>query len=438
MNLLVHFRLACRRFRDSRGGVQVSRSRRGVDSERGYALLMVVFMVGLVIVATSAIVPSLLTQARRRNEEEMIWRGKQYDRAIKHFFKKEGRYPTSLDDLVKDTHGIYFMRNAYKDPMNKEDGSWRLIYITSTGQLIGSVRWNSLQQMANDLRPQNCSPANGGNSQNPAGLGGGFGSSSGNSGSPGFGNSGFGTSPSGGQSGSGFGGQNPSSGQNPGGGGLGGLLGNGQSGAGSGNGGGSTPAGGGGPGGTGGCPAGTNGQNPANGASGIGTSGTNGTSGANGTSGSGPSTPVTTQYGDQNLNGFQTNLNFPSGQNPSNASGGQTSASGTSLNSSDDSDVQATQLVGGNIVGVGSKINKPSLKHFEKATKYKQFEFIWNPLLEVTNAVNAGISSTGATSSTSGSTLGSPLGSSGQQGTSSNPGGPAPTPSPGSGQPSSN
>lgn len=32
--------------------------------------------------------------------------------------------------------------------MNKEDGSWRFVYVTPSGQLIGSVRYTSLQQMA--------------------------------------------------------------------------------------------------------------------------------------------------------------------------------------------------------------------------------------------------------------------------------------------------
>ncbi len=32
------------------------------------------------------------------------------------------------------------MRQAYKDPMNSADGSWRLIYVGPGGQLIGSVK----------------------------------------------------------------------------------------------------------------------------------------------------------------------------------------------------------------------------------------------------------------------------------------------------------
>jgi len=52
-----------------------------------------------------------------------------------------GRFPTSLDDLTKPKLGsLRFMRQAYKDPMNKENGEWRLIYVGAAGQLIGSLK----------------------------------------------------------------------------------------------------------------------------------------------------------------------------------------------------------------------------------------------------------------------------------------------------------
>ncbi|HEV2287627.1 MAG TPA: hypothetical protein VGR81_01600 [Candidatus Acidoferrales bacterium] len=79
----------------------------------------------------------------------MIWRGEQYQRAVGIFYRKFGRFPTSVDDLLKSQNGgPRCLREAYKDPMNKEDGSWRFIYVTPTGQLIGSVQYTSLQQMA--------------------------------------------------------------------------------------------------------------------------------------------------------------------------------------------------------------------------------------------------------------------------------------------------
>jgi hypothetical protein len=106
----------------------------------GYALLLVVFLTSLVVVATMSIGLRILTEGRREKEQEMIWRGKQYTRGIKLYYRKLGRFPNSMDDLVKPKIGnLRFMRQAYKDPMNKADGTWRLIYVGPAGQLIGSL-----------------------------------------------------------------------------------------------------------------------------------------------------------------------------------------------------------------------------------------------------------------------------------------------------------
>jgi hypothetical protein len=113
----------------------------GTPRERGYALLMVMFIAALMIAVVMTAAPNILTQGKREKEEEMIWRGKQYVRGIKLYYRKLGRFPTSLDDLTKTKVGtLRFMRKAYKDPMNKGDGSWRLIYVGPAGQLIGSLK----------------------------------------------------------------------------------------------------------------------------------------------------------------------------------------------------------------------------------------------------------------------------------------------------------
>jgi len=41
------------------------------------------------------------------------------------------------------------------------------------------------------------------------------------------------------------------------------------------------------------------------------------------------------------------------------------------------------KIMGGNIIGVGSKINQRSLMVYEKAKNYRQFEFIWDPSKDV-------------------------------------------------------
>ena len=114
-------------------------------NENGYALLVVVFLMTLMLLATIAAAPNILTEGKREQEKEMIWRGKQYVRGVKLHYRKYGRFPTSLDDLVKPKIGsLRFMRQLYKDPMNKEDGEWRLIYLGPSGQLIGSLKPHSI------------------------------------------------------------------------------------------------------------------------------------------------------------------------------------------------------------------------------------------------------------------------------------------------------
>jgi hypothetical protein len=109
---------------------------------------MVVFMVAAMIIAAAAAAPNILTQGRREKETEMVWRGQQYVRAIGLYYRKFGKYPTKVEDLTKQTNGVRFLRQAYTDPMNKDDGSWRFIYVGPNGQLIGSLRQTSLLQTA--------------------------------------------------------------------------------------------------------------------------------------------------------------------------------------------------------------------------------------------------------------------------------------------------
>lgn len=110
-------------------------------SQQGYALLLVVFMTTMLLVLAALAAPNIRTEGQREKEKEMIWRGRQYARGVKLYYRKLGRFPTSIDDLIKPKVGsLRFMRQAYKDPMNTQDGSWRLIYVGPAGQLIGSLK----------------------------------------------------------------------------------------------------------------------------------------------------------------------------------------------------------------------------------------------------------------------------------------------------------
>ena len=138
------------------------------SQETGFTLLMVVFMVAAMIIAAAAVAPNLLTQGRREKERETVWRGQQYARAIGLYYRKFGKYPTKIEDLTRQTNGVRFLRQAYKDPMNAEDGSWRFIYVGPNGQLIGSLRQTNLLQNALNMPAASALSAFGGGMQMPA------------------------------------------------------------------------------------------------------------------------------------------------------------------------------------------------------------------------------------------------------------------------------
>jgi hypothetical protein len=137
--------------------VRIRRPTRG-KGEDGYAVLLAIFLVATMLLLAAAATPNILTQGRRLREQEAIWRGNQYVRAIRLYYQKNGKYPSSLEDLTKpNAAGVHFLRKSYKEPINSSDGSWRLIYVTPTGQLVGSVHYHNLQEMAVEPRsPDSC------------------------------------------------------------------------------------------------------------------------------------------------------------------------------------------------------------------------------------------------------------------------------------------
>lgn len=128
------------------GSALQQRARR--PGESGYAILLALFLILIMLAGASVAMLDMKTQGRRQREEMMIWRGEQYKRAIRLYFHKTGHYPQTIDDLEKGLPDLHFLRQAYKDPMNAGDGAWRFIYVNQAGQIIGSVKYANLQQMA--------------------------------------------------------------------------------------------------------------------------------------------------------------------------------------------------------------------------------------------------------------------------------------------------
>ncbi|HEX4003942.1 MAG TPA: hypothetical protein VHX36_14925 [Candidatus Acidoferrales bacterium] len=119
------------------------------SSEAGFAYVLALGIILAVIIGSQVVLQNLVTQGRRQREQETIWRGNQWARAIRLYYHKTGHYPQTIDDLETGVPELHFLRAAaIKDPMEPDDGSWRFIYVNGTGQIIGSVRYATLQQMA--------------------------------------------------------------------------------------------------------------------------------------------------------------------------------------------------------------------------------------------------------------------------------------------------
>jgi len=125
----------------------VSKSKSRPGREEGFLLLGVLFMILLVMIALAVAAPKIADSIRRDKEQETIQRGKQYARAIRMYYNKFGRYPNTIDQLVK-TNDQRFLRKRYLDPMTGKD-DWRIIHngeqkVPSVGLFGQTVQQNGI------------------------------------------------------------------------------------------------------------------------------------------------------------------------------------------------------------------------------------------------------------------------------------------------------
>jgi type II secretory pathway pseudopilin PulG len=85
---------------------------------RGYAMAALLVAMSVMAVLMSALLPVWSHVATREKEEELIFRGKQYARAIGLFQRKfANTAPPTIDVLVEQR----FLRKKYKDPITNDD-----------------------------------------------------------------------------------------------------------------------------------------------------------------------------------------------------------------------------------------------------------------------------------------------------------------------------
>jgi len=99
---------------------------RNAGRQAGYTLVAVVVFIAVLSILIAAVAPSISTIMRRERETELIFRGKQYARAIVLFQRRHGRYPTSLKELSENRPRT--LRKLFKDPMCNCD-DWHLLIL---------------------------------------------------------------------------------------------------------------------------------------------------------------------------------------------------------------------------------------------------------------------------------------------------------------------
>src|SRR5215831_7993037 len=86
---------------------------------------MAALLVGMSIMAIflSMALPAWKTQSQREKEDELVFRGQQYARAIVLFQRKYANtFPPNVDILLNE----HYLRKKYKDPIT--DGDFQMIY----------------------------------------------------------------------------------------------------------------------------------------------------------------------------------------------------------------------------------------------------------------------------------------------------------------------
>jgi type II secretory pathway pseudopilin PulG len=82
---------------------------------QGYTLVAVVIGMLILSIVIAAVGPALGNIGKRDREQELLFRGKQYARAIGLFQRRYGRYPNTLKELYENNPRT--IRQLWKDPI---------------------------------------------------------------------------------------------------------------------------------------------------------------------------------------------------------------------------------------------------------------------------------------------------------------------------------
>jgi type II secretory pathway pseudopilin PulG len=105
--------------------------------DRGFAMLFVLLMAGLIAITLYMALPRAAFEAQREKEQSLIDRGSQYKRAVQLYVRQNKRWPAKIEDL-ENTNGKRYLRKRYVDPMTGKD-EWRPVHVGPNGVLTDSL-----------------------------------------------------------------------------------------------------------------------------------------------------------------------------------------------------------------------------------------------------------------------------------------------------------
>ena len=121
----------------------------GTRGDEGFMLLTALVMVFLVLLVLSIAAPRMARAIQRDREIESQHRAEQYVRAVRIFYLKFKRYPTSIEQLEK-TNNQRFLRQRYVDPLTGKD-DWRLIHVGENQTTVKGFFGDDLPGLATGL-----------------------------------------------------------------------------------------------------------------------------------------------------------------------------------------------------------------------------------------------------------------------------------------------
>jgi len=98
----------------------------------GYTLVAIVIGMMILAILIMGVAPSVATIMKREREQELLFRGKQYARAIVLFQRRYGRLPNELKELYENRPRT--IRKLFKDPMCRCP-DWHIIYLNTPDAL---------------------------------------------------------------------------------------------------------------------------------------------------------------------------------------------------------------------------------------------------------------------------------------------------------------